>query len=80
MAKIQTFNALLLYKPLLWHQMYSENYGTIKDLLVLQFAHWRSKKKELLELDPFKGKVPFKKKRVIIKKSSYSGVKILLFL
>ena len=34
----------------LWHLMCSKNKGTIKELLVLQFADLRSTNKELLEL------------------------------
>ena len=30
--------------------MCSENYGTVKEILILQFDHWKSKNKEVMEL------------------------------
>ena len=48
-GKIQNF-VFPVSVPLLWDLMCSKNEGTIKELLVLQFADLRSINKELLEL------------------------------
>ena len=37
--------------PFLRHYLYGENEETVKEHLVLQFDHWRSKSKEPLYLD-----------------------------
>ena len=49
MAKFRTL-IFFMFVRVVWRYMCSENYGTIKELLVLEFDKKRSKNKELLEL------------------------------
>ena len=39
-----------MFEPVLWYYICNEMFGTIKDLVVLEFDKKRSKDKELLEL------------------------------